>query len=141
MGMFDYIKSEMPLPAEPTPPAIEWFQTKDVPTGQLYLEKWLIRADGCLVKLGVRYEDRSDKTLPEDDIMRLAGMMTPVAEPSLDEVFSDFHGDLSFGHYDTNTKEWWDYIARFTDGRCTKIWCSEHEVPAPVTEYDRGGAA
>lgn len=130
MGMFDYIKSEMPLPSDPAPPRIEWFQTKDVPTDQLYLEKWIIRADGRLVKLGVRYEDRSDKTLPEDDIMRLAGMMTPVAEPSLNKTFGDFHGDLSFGHFDTETREDWDYIARFTDGVCTGIRCSYN---APFT--------
>lgn len=125
MGMFDYIKSEMPLPADPPPPDIEWFQTKDVPTGQLYLEKWIIRADGRLVKLGVRYEDRSDKTARKGSWESIAGIMTPVPVPEDDEVMTDFHGDISFGHY-SNTKEWWDYTARFTDGFCTKIWCSEY---------------
>lgn len=132
MGMFDYIKTEMPLPSEPAPPAVEWFQTKDVPTGQLYLEKWIIRADGSLVKLGVRYEDHSDKSLPEGDLGRLAGIMTPVAVPELDEVMDKFHGDIWFGHYDTKTKEDWDYIARFTEGVCTKIWCNEYTVSSAV---------
>lgn len=127
--MFDYIKSEMPLPSDPAPPPVEWFQTKDVPTGQLYMEKWIIRGDGRLVKLGVRYEDHSDKTLPEGDIMRMVGMMTPILDPSLDEVFSNFHGDICFGHYDHKSKEDWDYTARFTDGVCTKLWCDEHAPP------------
>jgi hypothetical protein len=130
MGMFDYIKSEMPLPGDPRPD-VEWFQTKDVPTDQLYLEKWIIRSDGRLVKLGVRYEDHSDKTLPEDDIMRLAGMMTPILDPSLDRTFDDFHGDLEFGHYDTKSGEDWDYTARFTDGKCTKIGV-EYTPPSPA---------
>jgi hypothetical protein len=131
MGVFDYIKTEMPLPAEPPPPQVEWFQTKDVPNDCLWLEKWVIRADGRLVKLGVRYEDHSDKTLPEDDIGRLAGMMTPILDRSLDQTF-DFHGDISFGHLVWETREDWDYVARFTDGICTKIWCEEYTPPDPA---------
>lgn len=127
MGMFDYIRCEMPLPAEPRPPAVEWFQTKDVPTGQLYLEKWAIRADGKLVKFGVRYEDRSDPKA--EGLMKLCGMATPVLVPEKDEVFDDFHGDICFGHYDSETKEDWDYIARFTDGKCNRIWCNEYTPP------------
>ena len=117
----------MPLPKE-HPCPVEWFQTKDVPTDQLYLERWVIRADGRLVKHGVRYEDRSDKSLPKDDFRRFAGMMTPVPVPEDDRVIEDFHGDLCFGHYDDKTGEDWDYIARFTDGVCTRI-SLEHTPP------------
>ena len=125
MGMFDYIRCEMPLPSEPAPPAIEWFQTKDVPTDQLYLEKWKITASGELVKLGVRYEDRGDKTAPLGSAARVVGCMTPVHMPDDDKAFP-FHGDLNFGHYDSKTGEDWEYMARFTEGKCTKIWCAEH---------------
>ncbi len=131
MGMFDYIKCEMPLP-NPQPP-VEWHQTKDVPTDQLYLEKWLIRADGRLVKYGVRYEDRSDKTAAPGSWESVCGLMTPVLVPEGDRVFDDFHGDLCFGHYDSKTGEDWDYTARFTDGVCTKITL-EHTPPNKVTE-------
>jgi len=138
MGMFDYIKSEMPLPGTPAPPDV-WFQTKDVPTGQLYLEKWIIRKDGRLVKFGVRYEDHSDKTLPEDDFMRLAGMMTPVAVPELDQVMDKFHGDIEFGHYDSKTGEDWDFVARFTNGFCSDIWREDY-VPPKTSQVTNGGA-
>lgn len=121
MGMFDFITCDMRLPETPRAPGVEWFQTKDVPTGQLYLEKWRITADGHLVKLGVRYEDRSDKSAPDGSFERVAGMMTPVLVPDCDETFSDFHGDICFGHYDAITGEDWNYTARFTNGACTRI--------------------
>ena len=126
MGMFDYIRCEMPLPADPAPPAITWFQTKDVPTNQLYLEKWTITKDGELIKHGVSCEDRGDKNAEAGSLERIMGCMTPVPVPD-DDKSIPFHGDISFYHYDNNTKEWWDYVARFTDGRCTKIWCAEYE--------------
>lgn len=130
MGMFDYIKIEMPIPSVPEPPNVEWFQTKDVPTEQLYLEKWKITSDGRLVKLGVHYEDRSDKSAPPGSLERIAGIMTPVAAPELDQEVQ-FHGDISFGHYDPDSEKSWDYIARFTDGICVSIWCDEFCFAAP----------
>jgi hypothetical protein len=121
MGMFDYIRSEIPLPNDPPPPDTIWFQTKDVPTINLFLEKWLIRADGRLVKLGVVYEDHSDKTAPEGSLESIVGIMSAVDDPSLDKVMDDFHGDIPFYYYDGTTGECWEYTARFTEGYCTKI--------------------
>jgi hypothetical protein len=126
MGMFDYLRCKMPLPSEPAPPSAEWFQTKDVPTHQLYMERWTIEADGRLIKHGVRYEDRSDPNA--EGFLRWLGCMTAVLVPEEDKVV-DFHGDIGFGHFDYETKEDWDYVARFTEGRCTKIWCDEHLPP------------
>jgi len=128
MGVYDCIKTEMPLPDDPKPPAVEWFQTKDPPELPCFAQ-WIIRADGRLFQPSVRYEDHSDKSLPSDDLRRLAGMMTPVSDQMLDRVFTDFHGDISFAHYDPTTGEHWDYIARFTDGVCTRIWCDEYDPP------------
>lgn len=108
MGMFDYIRTEMPLPSEPKPPADEWFQTKDVPTDQLWLARWVIGADGTLTKLGVKPGDAS------------------VLDPTRDEIIHDFHGDIGFGEYDSATGESWYYVARFTEGKCVRIRCSEH---------------
>lgn len=125
MSLFDYIKCEMPLPSDPAPPDVEWFQTKDAPQDWPCLERWVIRADGRLFKPGVRYEDRSDPSA--EGIARLTGMMTPVEDPSLDAVMDDFHGDLVFYHLDWKTREWWEYTARFTEGFCTRVWCSCHE--------------
>jgi hypothetical protein len=135
MGMFDYIKSEMPLPEDAPRPAVEWFQTKDVPSEQLYLEKWVIRADGKLLKLGVRYEDRSNKNAPAGSWESIAGTMTPVPDPASDRVFEDFHGEIMFGHYDHKTEEDWDYTARFTDGICTRITV-EYTPPVVVASSD-----
>lgn len=126
MGMFDYIRVKMPLPAEPKPPAVEWFQTKDVPTVQLYMEKWTIEADGRLIKHGVRYEDRSDPNA--EGIDRFRGMITSVPDPDSDKEVP-YHGDILFGAYDHSTGEDWDYIARFTDGRCARIWLDEYHPP------------
>jgi hypothetical protein len=124
--MFDYIRTEIPLPSEPKPPNVEWFQTKDTPDG-CFLENWAILADGRLKYFGVRYEDRSDPTL--EGLAGVAGMMTSVPDPSRDKIYEDFHGDLEFGHYDGRTKEHWEYVARFSEGRCVRIWCKEHEKP------------
>src|SRR5689334_11348593 len=111
MGMFDYIRCKMPMPTEPAPPSIEWFQTKDTPTAFLWMDKWTIEEDGRLVKHGYRVEDRSDPNAK--GLMRLCRAATRIDEPENDETVP-FHGDIGFGHYDTKTKEDWDYIARFT---------------------------
>lgn len=129
MGMFDYVRVEMPLPAEPAPPPPETrFQTKDSPDGYLFLETLVLRSDGTLIRPGIRYEDRSDPN--EEGLKRLIGMMSPVSDPLLDTVFSDFHGDFEFGHYVYETGEDWDYVARFTEGKCTKIWCRKYTPPS-----------
>ena len=120
MGMFDYIRCKMPLPTASELPAIEWFQTKDVPTEQLYLEKWSIEQDGRLIKLGVRYEDRSDKAAEPGSFDSIAGCMTPVAVPE-EDMEIPFHGHIRFYHYDEKTRVSWEYIAKFTDGRCVLI--------------------
>lgn len=120
MGMFDHIKCEMPLPEEPAAPAVEWFQTKFAVWP--YLEKYIIKADGSLVKMGYTIEDRSETG-------SIAGCMTKVYDAALDKTLSGFHGDILFGHYDPATGEDWDYVARFTDGICTRIWCDEYQPP------------
>jgi len=118
MGMFDYIRCKMPLPADPAPPKVDLFQTKDTPTFQLWLDIWEIRGDGSLVKLGYRIEDRSDKTAPAGSWESLSGCMTKVYDPAMDETVP-FHGDIHF--YGFIDGEWWEYRARFTDGICGRI--------------------
>jgi hypothetical protein len=130
MGVFDYIRVKMPLPALPLPPDIEWFQTKDVPTDQLWLLKWTIEEDGCLIRHGYHIEDRGDKGAPEGSIERVAGCMTTIYDPALDEAV-DFHGDIAFGHYDDKTGGDWGYVARFTNGRCVNVWLDNYEQPKP----------
>lgn len=116
MGMFDNIKVDMPF--EGKRDDVEWYQSKDVPNDWLYLEKWTIKADGTLVKHGVRYEDQSDPNA--DGLLKMAGMCTPIPEPEKDETH-DFHGDIGFGFWN-NENDHADFIARFTEGKCTRIW-------------------
>lgn len=98
MGMFDYLRCAYPLPDEA--PAGGW-QTKDTPS-QL-LEEYVINADGRLVSQS-------------------------------GEVLADFHADLEF--YQSNVSgagpdgyttvdglpyRGWTFVARFTDGRLTRL--------------------
>lgn len=131
MGMFDYIRCKMPLPADPAPPQCEWFQTKDVPTAALYLDKWTIEADGRLIRHAYRVEDHSDQKAK--GLLRFKGCMTKVFEPENDTAVP-YHGDISFGHYDSRTHGDWDYVARFTDGVCTRIWLDEYSPPTGDTK-------
>lgn len=122
MGMFDYMECEMPLPSDPAPPVNVVFQTKDVPTDQLWMETWVISTEGRLIKKGVRYEDRSDPNAEPGTIDSIIGCMTSVEVPENDkQIF--YHGDIEFHHCDNS--RWWSYIARFSEGVCTKIWCAE----------------
>lgn len=125
MGMFDYIECKMPLPEHPPPPTVQLFQTKFSDWPQL--ERYVIGADGRLIKLGYTIEDRSDFALGIGTD-RLAGCASYVFDPKLDQVI-DFHGDILFGLYDDTTGEDWDYVARFTEGVCTRIWCDEYHPP------------
>lgn len=123
MGMFDYIECRIPLP-EPTPPeGIEW-QTKDTP--DQYLTRYVISEDGRLIELGYRVEDRSDPNAT--GLMRLRGAATRIYDVALDKVI-DYHGDIEFYGCNDATKEWWTYVARFTDGRCVRIWLEEYTAP------------
>jgi len=118
MGMFDYIRTKMPLPPDPTPPNVDWFQTKDTEdiSGQLYLERWTIDADGRLVHHTGDYVLEPDKT--KEGIMALAGALK--LKNKRDVVYP-YHGDIHFGYYDTETKDDWNYVARFSEGKCVRI--------------------
>jgi hypothetical protein len=123
MGMFDYIRCKMPLPQEPAPPQIEWFQTKDV-SDFPYMEKWTIEADGRLIHHEPEYSFEPNEN--ETGLMALAGSLRT---KSITDRVIPFHGDLQFYHYhfDDKNGEWWEYTASFTDGLCTRIWCSDHQ--------------
>jgi hypothetical protein len=93
MGMFDHIRCRMPLPSDPPPPAIEWFQTKDVPTPQLYMEQWTIEEDGRLIHHACDYEQTPVEELP-DPTCRWRGSIRRIN--LRDEPHGDFHGDIEF---------------------------------------------
>jgi hypothetical protein len=119
MGMFDYIRCKMPLPV-PRPPEGTEFQTKDVPTAIFRLDMWEITEDGRLLRIEHRWwlpVDSPDSSLEQ-------------AIDTDDEISHEivFTGDISFCT-GTREGEWWEYTARFKDGRCTKITLTEYLAP------------
>lgn len=101
MGMFDYVMVEMPLP-EPAPPAGTEFQTK---TFDPLFDRYIIKPDGRLLRR-------------RKDVLDGGWVLGP-------EIEVPYHGDLEFYAYDRATGESWDYVARFTEGRCVRIWAAE----------------
>jgi len=98
VGMFDDVLCELPIPHEPKPQHSR-FQTKDL---ECCLDLYTIRADGTLWRS--RAEERNG--------------LVP------------FHGMLNFYTYEytSGSKEpgmWFEYEAKFTDGRCVSIECVE----------------
>lgn len=102
MGMFDYLICEAPLPETPEPPPAGPFQTKDTPDQSL--RDYVITADGSLI------------AKPSPGVFS-----SPYVRP-VDSVFDDAHGDIVFyTGRDPNRGPWWEYKARFTDGRLSRI--------------------
>lgn len=104
--MFDYLRCEMPLPADPPPPRIDWWQTKGAP-GMPYLRRLVIDGSGRLVRSSAPYS-------------------TAAEAEAADEAFADFHGDIEFHAVDRSGCRY-SYVARFTEGRCVRIWRSPPE--------------
>lgn len=127
MGMFDFIRCEMPLP-EPAPPKGLELQTKDTP--EQYLEPYRITADGRLVyEKRERVREGCDET-SSNPVKRLGHLRTI----STQDVEIPYHGDIGFCGSDSRTGERWDYTARFTEDRCVRIWLEEYQPPtrAPI---------
>lgn len=125
MGMFDYIRCNLPLPDAP-PPELE-FQAKD--TDDQFLTQYEIREDGTLWKEECDFEDHSD---PEaEGIRRLFGMMTRVNQrwvPALYEGDLEFYtsnitasGPQGCVTSDGGPAYSWDYVAKFVNGKVTEI--------------------
>ena len=107
--MYDCVEVKAPLPCEITGWNPDW-QTKSF--GDPRFDYYLVSEAGEIFL----------KTWPnrEDD----GRAIPPAEEPVLTKI--DFHGDLNF--YDiAPDKTWWEFIARFTEGKLTKIWQVEDE--------------
>jgi len=121
MGMFDYLMCEMPLPEQPRPPRRRVFQTKD--TTPQFLERFTITAGGRLIHHTVRYEEVPPAERPYPHMTSI-GCMRAVSAGDAD---TNFHGMLEFYTYDSATREYWSYEAKFTDGQCVGIQYLEYE--------------
>jgi len=123
MGMFDYIKCNMPLPETPVPPPSHGFQTKDTP--DQYMTEYTITEDGRLSWKPYRIEEvpKAERPYPDakgGSLRALCGILRRVEG---DTEFVDYHGDIFF--YVGVKGRWWEYRARFTDGKCEKITLEE----------------
>jgi hypothetical protein len=127
MGMFDYVRSELPLPDG----FAGELQSKDFDCAMTTV---LIRADGRLM-----IEDSDWETVPPAerpypdpaDPCHFIGSMRTVNRRWRD---LDYHGDFTFygneGCFNAGTAIWHEYTARFSEGRLSWIRC----VPEPATE-------
>ena len=97
MGMFDDLRCDMPLPdAEASGLEIgHWFQTKDM---DCYLDKYAITEHGRLIALD--WDAQGQVFIPGAD--------------------KNYHGMLNF-YTLTMDKRWFEYDAKFTDGKVTEI--------------------
>ena len=103
MGMFDWVRCDMPLPDGKGNPEVEPFQTKDF---GCELSHFRITAEGRLVC------DKSDFIASDD---------APSPIPSRYKWCEDFHGRLRFYTSDSNGRGWREYSAKFTEGLCEEI--------------------
>jgi hypothetical protein len=124
MGMFDYIRVKMPLPSEPPPPECSDFQTKD--TDAQYMEHYTIEEDGRLIHHTVAYEEvpKAERPYPNARPQSLNALCGILRRVPTGDVEVPFHGDIGFYEF-SRDRGWWSYIARFTEGRCVRIWCNE----------------
>lgn len=136
MGMFDFVTVEYPLPDAGAAEVKEW-QTKDFPDP--LLENYRITAGGRLLHERIHYEDHSDPQCPIGTLECLTGSRTRIHDGWDDVHFHGiltFYGDKHSGELrlvstapETFGKdllhpepaEWFEYNARFTDGRLVSI--------------------
>ena len=98
MGMFDYIRVDPAMLPEKLPEGLlGGWQTKDTP--EQYLATYEITKAGEL------------------HLLRWTGK-----EYAFEEALDDFHGDLTFYTSDDRTGEWFEFVARFTEGKLARIW-------------------
>ena len=116
MGMFDYVKVEVPLPDFFGDPADVEFQTKSF---ENLMEYYVITLKGEL------YRERYDYEWLDEPDKFFGGYMKQIKDSYHREYLTDFHGDVIFYSGINNNKVFRDYYARFTDGKLTKIWYTD----------------
>lgn len=125
MGLFDYIKCEMPLPGEPKPPDT-LFQTKD--TDDQYMTVYTITTDGKLTWRPYVFEAVPPSERPFPNAEGIKGLRGSIRRKEDPPAPIPYHGDITFYHL-SREREWWEYRARFTEGVCTRITLEEHRPP------------
>lgn len=125
--MFDYIKCELPLPKTDVQPPGCVFQTKDTP--DQYMTVYTITKDGNLSWRPYLMDEVSKSERPYPDDNGLLGLMGSYRRVEGEPENVDFHGDIFF-YTSKEPDGWFEYRARFTEGRCSKIDLIEFTPPA-----------
>lgn len=117
MGMFDYLKCEMPLPPG-TPEELEW-QTKSLGCGMDWLA---IKPDGTLVNRHLRMEPKPG-TPPSPGFMSdeyLAWHSEWYESKEGPDEPLDYTGEVRF-YAMAKDKTWWEFCAFCKQGNCFEI--------------------
>lgn len=117
MGMFDYVRVEMPLPGfNCVPDKDVLFQTKDLTNA---METYVITDSGEL------YREDCDYTFVDDSEHLLGGYIQEIPNTTRREYLTDHHGDIVFYISGKDIPGigtgWVDYVARFTNGKLSRI--------------------
>ena len=135
MGMYDYVRCEMPLPVEiDVDHRDHWFQSKSL---WCELDKYEIREGGTLWHLAYETEDQSDPNA--EGFQRLVGMQTRVNQRW--EQLADFTGEIQFytqassiGCQDVGQpySGWIEFSVYFVRGQLKHFELLRYEEPAGI---------
>lgn len=125
MGLFDLLIVECALPDAGAAAVKEW-QTKDLPDP--YLHTYKITAEGRLLSERIGYDDKPDPEASRDTLESFIECRAPVHDAWDDMNYHGiltFYGDADSGEgpgedHDVET-EWFEYRAKFTDGKLVAI--------------------
>jgi hypothetical protein len=118
MGMFDTLRIEQKIPGFTEIPDCE-FQTKSFDN---CMENYVITIKGEL------YRDVWDyKWIDDNEVPIIKGYMKKIEDSYRREYLTDFHGDIIFYEGKSVNGKWRDYVARFTEGKLTRIWYEDKQ--------------
>jgi len=126
MGLYDLVDvaPEISLPDYP-PTAKRQFQTKTFPYPILTVYK--ITKEGQLLEEQWKYEEVPEEQRPcypfKDDSEHIIGMYRKKIEGWKD---TNYHGWINF--YEVLDREWFEYDAKFTDGKLEEIRRKERDT-------------
>ena len=114
MGMFDYLKVEIPIPGYSGSVKNEMFQTKSFDN---LLEQYVITTKGEI------YRELWDcKWVDDDSRPIIKGYLEKIEGTYRREYLTDLHGDIRFYDGQTIGGKWRDYFARFSYGKLDRMW-------------------
>ena len=115
MGMFDYIKCEVQLPGYSFI-TDEEFQTKSLDN---CMDHYVLTKNGELYRDVWEYEWVENKELP------IGGSFKKIEGTYRRHYLTDLHGDIIFYSDTLIDGKRYDYFARFTEGKLSRMWCKE----------------